>query len=92
MSGPDRGKRVPVGDRLTVGQGPQCGMAIPGDTRLSPLHCTVERTDTGFLLVDSGSANGTVVNGQRISEIDLSGGEVIMVGRTVLRFQVEDRE
>jgi hypothetical protein len=92
MSGPDRGKRVSVGERLTVGQGPACGMAIPSDTRLSPLHCTVERTPAGYLLVDSGSANGTVVNGQRISEIDLSGGEVIMVGRTVLRFQLEDRE
>jgi hypothetical protein len=92
MSGAERGRRVAIVDRLTVGQGSHCGMPIPGDTRLSPLHCTVERTAAGFVLVDAGSANGTVVNGQRITEIDLAGGEVIMVGRTVLRFQLGNDE
>ena len=88
MSGADRGSNVPIGAALTVGQSKHCGMSIPGDTRLSPVHCKVERTPSGgYRLIDEGSANGTVVNGARISEVDLAGGEVIMVGRTVLRFR-----
>mgnify|MGYP000285678940 CR=1 FL=1 len=88
MSGADRGQQVAVDDVLTVGQSKHCGMSIPGDSRLSPVHCKVERSPGGFKLIDEASANGTVVNGARITEIDLSGGEVIMVGRTVLRFRI----
>jgi len=88
MSGADRGQQVAVDDVLTVGQSKHCGMSIPGDSRLSPVHCKVERSPGGFKLIDEASANGTVVNGARITEIDLAGGEVIMVGRTVLRFRI----
>jgi hypothetical protein len=89
MSGPDRGRRIEVGETITVGQSRQCGVSIPGDVRLSAVHCKVERTREGFVLTDQGSANGTVVNGQRVSRFSLNGGEVIMVGRTVLRFRLE---
>ena len=89
MSGPDRGQAVPIGPQLSVGQSDACGMSVPGDTRMSPTHCLVQRTPTGFVLRDSGSATGTVVNGQRIDVLELQGGETIMVGRTVLRFRME---
>lgn len=89
MSGPERGRRVEVGDDVTVGQSRSCGVSIPSDGRLSPTHCRVERTRDGFVLTDQGSANGTVVNGQRVTKFTLHGGEVIMVGRTVLRFRLE---
>ncbi|MEZ4237825.1 MAG: FHA domain-containing protein [Myxococcota bacterium] len=89
MSGPDRGKRVVVGQELRVGQSRQCELSIPSDGRLSAIHCRVARTPEGFLLTDEGSANGTVVNGQRVTRFSLHGGEVIMVGRTVLRFWLE---
>ena len=67
-------------------------MSIPGDSRLSPVHCKVVRVADGLKLVDEGSANGTVVNGARITEIALKGGEVIMVGRTVLRFRIVEED
>ncbi|MEQ1572482.1 MAG: FHA domain-containing protein, partial [Myxococcota bacterium] len=89
MSGTDRGKRIEVGDQIAVGQSRQCGVSIPSDLRLSPIHCRLERSRDGFVLTDEGSANGTVVNGQRVSRFPLHGGEVIMVGRTVLRFRLE---
>ncbi|MBX2797055.1 MAG: FHA domain-containing protein [Myxococcales bacterium] len=89
MSGPQRGVSVVVGPQLSVGQSDACGVSIPGDARLSPTHCVVKRTAEGFVLRDLGSATGTVVNGQRIEETPLQGGETIMVGRTVLRFRAE---
>ena len=88
MSGADRGQQVRIDGVLTVGQSEDCGMSIPGDTRLSAVHCKVVVRDGDFVLLDEGSANGTVVNGARIQEVTLGGGEVIMVGRTVLRFRV----
>ena len=61
-----------------------------GQTRLSAVHCRVRRIGDGFHLSDEGSQTGTVVNGQRVTEVGLSGGEIIMVGRTVLRFRMGD--
>ncbi|MCB9683930.1 MAG: FHA domain-containing protein [Alphaproteobacteria bacterium] len=90
MSGPERGRRVPVADEITVGQSPMCGVSIAGDARLSAVHCRVRRLGEGFHLSDEGSQTGTVVNGQRVTEVGLTGGEVIMVGRTVLRFRMGD--
>ncbi len=88
MSGPDRGQSVDISDELSVGQSSSCGMSVPSDTRLSSVHCRVRRTPGGFVLFDEESTNGTVVNGARVTEIQLKGGEVIMVGLTVLRFRV----
>ena len=89
MSGPERGQAVAIGPQLTVGKSDACGMSVPGDSRMSPRHCQVERTPDGFILRDAGSTTGTVVNGKRIQELQLRGGETIMVGRTVLRFRME---
>ncbi|MEM6931405.1 MAG: FHA domain-containing protein, partial [Myxococcota bacterium] len=89
MSGPDRGVSVAVEAQLTIGQSELSGMSVPTDARLSPTHCIVQRTAEGFVLRDAGSTTGTVVNGQRITETVLTGGETIMVGRTVLRFRTE---
>ena len=90
LSGSERGQAVEVVGQLTVGQSRHCGLSIPGDSRLSPTHCMVERNPEGtWILRDDGSANGTVVNSKRVTEVELTGGEVIMVGRTVLRFRVE---
>ena len=64
-------------------------MSVPTDSRLSPTHCIIQRTSRGFVLRDAGSTAGTHVDGQRIQETVLQGGETIMVGRTVLRFRTE---
>ena len=69
------------------------GRSIENDLRLnsalvSRRHCRLSVQDGEIWLEDLGSANGTVVNGARITEVPLSGGEVIMVGRTVLRFRI----
>ncbi len=92
MSGPDRGVSVAIENQLTVGQSELCGMSVPTDARLSPTHCIVQRTARGFVLRDAGSTTGTVVNGQRVQEIVLTGGETIMVGRTVIRFRFEQSD
>jgi tetratricopeptide (TPR) repeat protein len=89
LYGPDRGRRVVIHDVLTIGSGARCGISLPHDPRLSPVHCRVEKTARGFWLRDEQSTTGTVVNGKRVTDVELKGGDVIMVGRTALRFNVE---
>jgi tetratricopeptide (TPR) repeat protein len=89
LYGPDRGRRVVVHDVLTIGSGTRCGISLPNDPRLSPVHCRVEKTARGYWLRDEQSSSGTVVNGKRVTDQELKGGDVIMVGRTALRFNLE---
>jgi pSer/pThr/pTyr-binding forkhead associated (FHA) protein len=37
-------------------------------------------------VLDDRSSNGTFVNGRRVQQADLSDGDVIVVGRVVLRY------
>ncbi len=90
-SGPRRGDSVPIGSQLTVGQSDLCGMSLSHDTSLSASHCTVQRTPTGFLIRDMDTTTGTFVNGERIEQRELQGGETIMVGHTVLQFRRDAR-
>jgi pSer/pThr/pTyr-binding forkhead associated (FHA) protein len=53
-------------------------------------HCRIwfDPADRLYKIADPGSANGTLVNGERLKgERVLRGGEVISVGSTVLRFE-----
>lgn len=86
MSGPVRGTVRHVGTRLVIGAGAEAGLVLSGDSRLVANHCEVVRDGDRYVLRDLGGEAGTVINGQKVKERDLEGGEVIMVGRTVLRF------
>jgi adenylate cyclase len=63
------------------------------DPEVSKQHLVIRRviTTTGpaFQLEDLGSANGTLVNGGRVSRHPLAHDDVIVVGNTVIRFRVE---
>ena len=58
------------------------------DLAVSRLHATIYRDEMGgFRLRDENSANGTTVNGQRISaEHTLQEGDEIQLGQTILAF------
>lgn len=57
------------------------------DDRISKAHCELRREARGFVLVDSGSKNGTRVNGERCSEVVLEDGALIELGRSFLLFR-----
>src|SRR5579885_1610184 len=57
------------------------------DLAVSRLHATIYRDEMGaYQLRDENSANGTSVNGQRISECTLQEGDEIQLGQTILAF------
>ena len=57
------------------------------DLRASRKHCTVERHDGQFVLVDLGSQNGTRLNGQLVDRARLEKGDEIRVGDARLFFE-----
>ncbi len=60
------------------------------DTEVSRRHAEIRHADDKFILSDVGSANGTFVNGQRIQQHELTSGDQVQVGRTVLVFTGDD--
>ena len=62
---------------------------IISDARASRSHARLDCRAAGCTLVDLGSANGTRVNGMRVEKAELNPGDVIHVGNTQFRFEME---
>ena len=58
------------------------------DRAVSRMHARVRREDSGFVLEDLGTPNGVFLNGVRLeSPAPLADGDVLELGRSLLRFQ-----
>jgi pSer/pThr/pTyr-binding forkhead associated (FHA) protein len=73
---------------LTIGRGVGNDVSIDRDEFASSHHARFEPRRDGVYVTDSGSTNGTFVNGIRLSrERRLKPGDVVRVGETDLRFE-----
>ena len=81
------GRRVPL-DRtsLLIGRASTCDVVLD-DSGASRRHAEVRRRGVAVVLIDLESTNGTVVNGRRIREHPLAGGDRITIGTTTLVFE-----
>jgi hypothetical protein len=74
-------------DRSTLGRATTNDVVVLLDPSVSRLHAVVERYPTGFCLRDLGSANGTFLNGERVtSEVQIRTGDEIRLGNSRLTF------
>ncbi|MFZ6657235.1 FHA domain-containing protein [Undibacterium sp. TJN19] len=74
--------------RLTVGRRPSNDIVIDHLT-VSGQHAAIDTSSSGSFVLDLGSTNGTMVNGQPIKKHLLQHDDVIDIGKYKLRFQVE---
>jgi DNA-binding SARP family transcriptional activator len=58
------------------------------DLDVSRSHAEIRASAAGFVLVDGGSTNGTLLNGQRVREHRLSDGDEIVIGHSRLLFEM----
>jgi diguanylate cyclase (GGDEF)-like protein len=85
--GPDVGTRVVLDRSVEMGRDPSCELPLHDDN-VSWRHARVEDRGNGdWALVDLGSTNGTVLDGQRCESAILKPGDRIFIGKTVIELQ-----
>lgn len=90
MSGSAVGQRHRLPGSVLVGRDPEAEVVL-SDTGISWRHARIEDRGDRWCVVDLGSTNGTMVNGQKVTEERLAHGDKVVLGRTVLRFELQDR-
>jgi hypothetical protein len=77
-------------EQLTIGRGRENDIQIKNDSKVSRYHCRITRRGTNFYIEDVKSSNGTLVNGELVTERRLFGGEEVVIGETTFRFIIMD--
>lgn len=90
MSGSAVGQRHRLTGNAVLGRDPSAEVVLT-DAGVSWRHARIEDRGDEWSVVDLGSTNGTLVNGQRVTEQRLAHGDKVVLGRTVLRFELQDR-
>ncbi|QEH34698.1 Sensor protein ZraS [Aquisphaera giovannonii] len=86
IQGADQGKRFEF-QTTTVALGRDNSNAIRlHDTEVSRRHAELRQDEDSYRLIDLGSANGTYVNGQLVSQAPLHSGDRLQLGSTILLY------
>jgi pSer/pThr/pTyr-binding forkhead associated (FHA) protein len=76
--------------QFLIGRGSDCDLRLLG-TDISRHHCLLRLSAHEVVLMDLGSQNGTLCNGQRVrSQIELKSGDVLQVGTCRLEIDLGD--
>ncbi len=91
IAGPDQGKAfpVPVAGTMLVGRGRAASVCL-ADPHASRSHCQVKIEAGRILIEDLKSASGIFVNDARVSTHPLRPGDVVRIGSTLMRLEMED--
>ncbi|GMV99301.1 MAG: hypothetical protein AMXMBFR84_04400 [Candidatus Hydrogenedentota bacterium] len=90
LNGPLQGRVYDIVGSLTIGRSPENGLQL-NDLQISRKHAVIQRTQSGTMIRDLGSGNGTFIGTRRILEYRLSGGDIIRIGPMDLQFEMEDQ-
>jgi pSer/pThr/pTyr-binding forkhead associated (FHA) protein len=75
--------RYDLTDTVVIGRSRECGLFID-DAKVSRQHCRIERRPQGgWRIVDLGSRNGLIFQGQPITERTLRDGDRIWLGKHI---------
>ncbi|MFP2958284.1 FHA domain-containing protein [Myxococcus sp. 1LA] len=93
LTGLDVGRVHALAEAQTdIGRGSEVALRLR-DRAVSRTHARIIHGEKGFTLEDQGSPNGVFINGQRVdSQVLLADGDVIEMGRSLLRFQAAVEE
>ncbi len=88
IHGTDQGRTISVRKtKVSIGRSQRCTLCLQ-DTKISGNHCEIELSEEQFWIKDLGSTNGTLVNQQPVSRIALKHEDTILLGKTILKFEI----
>jgi len=73
---------------LSIGRDPSNDLVLP-DAMVSRRHAVIECRGSHYFLRDCNSSNGSLVNGDRVSERNLRDGDLVAIGAARLLFREE---
>ncbi len=76
-------------DKIIFGRHKSCDIVFPYPT-ISRQHFFIERNGGKFFVVDQQSNNGTFVNGERVTWVELKDGDLIKVGPFTLKMEIAE--
>lgn len=87
QNGPEKGRHFPLDPQrpMHVGRGATCEILL-SDPVCSRFHAVVFFEEGSWQVSDTGSRNGTLVNGQKVDTAQMIDQSVLTIGGTELRF------
>lgn len=86
VQGPGEQLLIPLAGEVThIGRGLAADLRLDEDS-VSRRHAILVHRRSGSRILDDRSSNGTFVNGRRVTQADLRNGDVLVLGRVVLRY------
>jgi pSer/pThr/pTyr-binding forkhead associated (FHA) protein len=86
VQGSDRALLIALGgEAMHIGRGLAADLHLD-ESSVSRRHAILVSRPSGARILDDRSSNGTFVNGRRVQQADLRNGDVIVLGRVVLRY------
>jgi len=91
IAGPDKDRAFALreGAELMLGRGSQSAYQVT-DPTVSRSHCQLLCEGEQVTAICKGGSGGTLINGKKITQQTLKPGDVLQIGATQLRFQLED--
>ncbi len=87
IDGHDQGKTFSLKGKpqFKIGRSATSDLRL-SDGKVSRDHCVIESGRDNHVIIDLESANGTIVNGDRIKKVVLKDGDFIRLGYTMLKY------
>ena len=87
IGGDDSGRRLPLVGKtqFKIGRSVTSDLKLV-DAKVSRDHCLVETVRDHHIVIDLESANGTIVNGERVKKTVLQEGDFIRLGFTMIKY------
>jgi pSer/pThr/pTyr-binding forkhead associated (FHA) protein len=76
---------------ILIGRGDHCTIRVPL-TNVSREHCRIDLKETPIHLTDLETANGTAVNGERVSRTQLFDGDTFTIGSVDFLITIEETD
>lgn len=88
LDGPYAGQVFLLAGAVTeIGRDPARAIALTSDSTVSRRHARIVDEGGHHIVVDEGSSNGTFVNGVRLTQQQLSIGDVLQLGSSSFRYE-----